>query len=121
VEEAYELLRVAARIDLDDITGTTAGGLHLAAMGSVWQALVFGFAGICPELEGLRVDPRLPPGWGSLGLRLRVRGSRVRVRIEPDCVTVWADPPVPVRIGDAASTTADSQGSTVTTKGGRAR
>ena len=42
---AVEALRLAARIDLDDLTGTTAGGLHLATMGGVWQALAFGFAG----------------------------------------------------------------------------
>ena len=39
LEQALELLRLTARIDLDDIGHTTAGGLHLAAMGSVWRAL----------------------------------------------------------------------------------
>ena len=48
---ALEALRIAARIDLDDLTGTTAGGLHLATMGGLWQALAFGFAGA-----------RAPPG-----------------------------------------------------------
>ena len=33
------------RIDLDDLTGTTAGGLHLATMGGLWHALRFGFGG----------------------------------------------------------------------------
>ena len=35
--EALEMLRLTARIDLDDIGHMTAGGLHLAAMGSVWR------------------------------------------------------------------------------------
>jgi nucleotide-binding universal stress UspA family protein len=48
LDEALAGLRLASRIDLDDLTETTAGGLHLAAMGSVWQALAFGFAGLRP-------------------------------------------------------------------------
>ena len=39
LDEALELLRLTARIDLDDVGHMTAGGLHLAAMGSVWRAL----------------------------------------------------------------------------------
>ena len=37
------LFGIACRLDLDDLTGTTAGGLHMATMGGVWQALVDGF------------------------------------------------------------------------------
>ncbi len=48
-ERALELFRLAALLDLDDLTGTTAGGLHLATMGGVWQALAFGFLGISPD------------------------------------------------------------------------
>jgi trehalose/maltose hydrolase-like predicted phosphorylase len=121
IGQAYELLRIAARIDLDDITGTTAGGLHLASMASVWHALVLGFGGIRPGFDALEVDPRLPSEWGSFEVRLRFRGSRVRIRIEPGDVTVWADPHIPVRIEGAAPAEADPLGLQVTTKGGRQR
>jgi trehalose/maltose hydrolase-like predicted phosphorylase len=80
--EALRALRVAARIDLDDLTGTTASGLHLAAMGGLWQALAFGFAGIRPRGETLVVEPHLPPEWGALELRLCFRGVRLRIRID---------------------------------------
>ena len=36
-EQALDLLRLTARVDFDDISQTTAGGLHLAAMGSLWR------------------------------------------------------------------------------------
>ena len=52
-----------AAIDLDDLTGTTAGGLHLATMGGLWQAFAFGFAGLRPRGGVLHLDPRLPPAW----------------------------------------------------------
>jgi trehalose/maltose hydrolase-like predicted phosphorylase len=90
--EALASLRLAGRIDLEDLTGTTAGGLHLAAMGGVWQALAFGFAGVRPAGDRLALDPRLPPEWGGLELRLRFRGSRMRVRIERDALAVAAEP-----------------------------
>jgi trehalose/maltose hydrolase-like predicted phosphorylase len=96
--EAVTALRLAARIDLDDLTGTTAGGLHLATMGGVWQALAFGFAGVRPRGDVLEVDPRLPDEWSALELRLSFRGSPIRLRIEHDGVTADADPLVPIDI-----------------------
>jgi trehalose/maltose hydrolase-like predicted phosphorylase len=98
LSEAVAALRLAARIDLDDLTGTTAGGLHLATMGGVWQALVFGFAGIRPRGDALEVDPRLPDEWRALELKLSFRGSSIRLRIERDGVTADADPRVPINI-----------------------
>lgn len=99
-DEACKSLGLTARIDLDDISETTAGGLHLAAMGSVWQALAFGFAGLRPAGETLRVDPRLPPQWRGLGTRLRFRGTRVRLEIGHDGVEVIPAAPLKVRLGE---------------------
>ena len=101
LDEAVALLRVAARIDLDDVTGTTAGGLHLAAMGSVWQAVVQGFAGIRPGSTALEIDPRLPRTWRALEVPVTYRGCRVRVRIEHDVVVVETNRPVRVRLAGA--------------------
>ena len=100
-DAALAALRVAAHIDLDDLTGTTAGGLHVATMGGLWQALAFGFAGLRPRGETLEVDPRLPDAWPALELRVRFRGRRVRVRLERDAVEVEADGPVAATVGGA--------------------
>ena len=94
LQAALEMLRLTARIDLDDIGHMTAGGLHLAAMGSVWRALAFGFAGLRPVGDALAIDPVIAPGWKTLELRLRFRGSRVLVRIHPGAVEASADPPM---------------------------
>ena len=59
------MLDLTARIDLDDISRSTAGGVHIAAMGSVWQALVLGFAGARPRGEVLELDPRLAVRLGA--------------------------------------------------------
>jgi trehalose/maltose hydrolase-like predicted phosphorylase len=98
LDDALAGLRLASRIDLDDLTRTTAGGLHLAAMGSVWQALALGFAGLRPAGDALGLDPRLPDAWSALDLRLRFRGSSVRVRIEPRALVVSAEPVIEVAL-----------------------
>jgi trehalose/maltose hydrolase-like predicted phosphorylase len=95
---ALEALRLASRIDVDDLTGTTAGGVHLATMGGVWQALVFGFAGARASAGGLELDPRLPGAWDALEVRLKFHGYPVRVRLEHDSIAVDADPAVPVSV-----------------------
>ena len=83
---ALEALRTAAFLDLDDLTGSTAGGLHLATMGGLWQALAFGFAGVRPRGDRLVLDPRLPPEWRTLELALRLHSRHVRLRIDHDGV-----------------------------------
>jgi trehalose/maltose hydrolase-like predicted phosphorylase/phosphoglycolate phosphatase-like HAD superfamily hydrolase len=97
---ALEALRLSARIDVDDLTGTTAGGLHLATMGGVWQALVFGFAGVRASSGELVVDPHLPDAWDALEVRLQFRGHAVRIRIEHDALEIETDADIPVRVGD---------------------
>lgn len=101
-EQALEWLRLTARIDLDDISGTTAGGVHLAAMGSVWRALTWGFAGLSATASALALDPRpLPAAWRSLEVRVRFQGTPVRVRITPGAVEVAASSPIDLRVAGA--------------------
>jgi alpha,alpha-trehalose phosphorylase len=84
--EALEMLRLTGRIDLDDIGQMAAGGLHLAAMGSVWRTLAFGFAGLRAVGGALAIDPVPATEWEGLEVRVRFHNSRVRVRIQPDVV-----------------------------------
>jgi trehalose/maltose hydrolase-like predicted phosphorylase len=108
-EHDLDALRLASRIDLDDLTETTAGGLHLATMGSLWQAFAFGFGGLRPRDGRLVVDPRLPHEWGALELTVRFRGSRVHVRIEHGSLFVDADRPAAITI-DTTPYVVDSAG-----------
>jgi trehalose/maltose hydrolase-like predicted phosphorylase len=98
-DPALRALRIAARMDLDDLTGSTAAGLHLATMGGTWQALAFGFAGLRPHSGALHVDPVLPPSWSAFELRVRFHGSRVRIRKERAHLSIWADRRISVVVG----------------------
>ena len=90
IEEALAALRVTAGIDTNDLTRTGAGGVHLAAMGSVWQALAYGFAGLRPRDDALVIDPCLPAAWPALELRVQFHGVPVRLRIEPEAIIASA-------------------------------
>jgi trehalose/maltose hydrolase-like predicted phosphorylase len=108
-DRALDALEIAARMDLDDLTGTTSSGLHLATMGGLWQAIAFGFAGLRPAGDRLVIDPRHPPALAALEVRVRFRGSRLRVRTERSRLTIHAEPNAAVVVG-GTSYTVDANG-----------
>ena len=81
-ERAWEHFRRAATMDLADVAGNTADGIHLAAAAGVWLAVVKGFAGFELGADGVATtDPRLPASWRSLTIRMRVRGEPVEISL----------------------------------------
>jgi trehalose/maltose hydrolase-like predicted phosphorylase len=74
----------AASIDLERTHGQTALGVHIGALGSLWQAAVLGYGGLQVGGQQLRLEPRLPPGWHRLVYRIRWRGRRLRVEVHQD-------------------------------------
>jgi trehalose/maltose hydrolase-like predicted phosphorylase len=97
-ERALELFNIAARLDLDDLTKTTAGGVHLATMGGLWQALASGFLGLAAIGDVLGIDPCLPARWSALSLRFWFRGRSVGVRAEHDRIVLTCDAPLMVKV-----------------------
>jgi trehalose/maltose hydrolase-like predicted phosphorylase len=116
-ERALELFRLAARLDLEDLTGTTAGGLHLATMGGVWQALAYGFLGLRAQDGFLAIDPSLPQEWSALELRFQFHGRRVNVRAEHDAVTVRCDGSLDVCVSGHDTARCEEPGRTFTITG----
>ncbi|MEC3918703.1 glycosyl hydrolase family 65 protein [Nocardia sp. CDC160] len=99
-DEAFEALRPALRLDLDDRSGSTASGLHLATLGGVWQAMLSGFAGARVHAGVLSLRPVLPRRWSRLGLAFRCLGRCVRLEVTPEGVGVHTDGPLRVAVGD---------------------
>ena len=77
---AEKYFRQASEIDLSDNMGNAAGGIHAAALGGLWQAAVFGFAGLTLGDDGPRLDPKLPSAWRELSFRIRWRGKDYDLR-----------------------------------------
>lgn len=72
---AERYFRQAAEIDLADRMGNAAGGIHVGALGGLWQAAVFGFAGLPFCEDRPEHHANLPPNWRSLSMRFQWRGQ----------------------------------------------
>lgn len=87
---AYAYFRRSALLDLDDAMGNTNTGLHMAALGGTWQAVVRGFLGLDLTGDQPRIRPRLPAEWMRISLPILHRGRWYRLdatrdesRVEP--------------------------------------
>ena len=86
-DEAYDLYIHGATIDLEDNKGNVRDGIHAAAAGGLWQATVFGFAGLKLAVmvnsadEGITLDPQLPDGWRSVQFRIYRHGVQRTIRL----------------------------------------
>ena len=82
---AYRYLRRAAFIDLLDLQKNTREGIHAANAGGVWQTVVFGFAGVAINKDGvLTISPKLPKEWSHLKFRIKYAGAFLDICIEND-------------------------------------
>jgi len=78
---AYAHFTRAAGADLSDARNNACDGIHGASAGGVWQAVVFGFAGLRADDRGWTTDPHLPGHWTRLRFRFTWRGERHEVTL----------------------------------------
>ena len=85
-EDAMALrhFREADLQDLDGRVGASAGGVHIAALGGLWQVAVMGFGGLDWHGDTLHLAPRLPREWQGLDYAVHWRGRRLRVHVAQD-------------------------------------
>ncbi len=104
LDEAVHWFRIAARLDLDDRARTTAGGVHIATMGGVWQALTSGFLGIRACEASLTVDPHVPADWGRVLHRFVYRRAPVVVELDGDELQIRCTNDLPLILRDEVFT-----------------
>jgi trehalose/maltose hydrolase-like predicted phosphorylase len=104
VAQAAQYLRQTAAIDLADNMGNGAAGVHIGALGGLWQAVVFGCAGFRIRPEGLALDPHLPADWKSLRFSVSWHGQRLHLALtaSPPMVEIQVEGPanLPLVLGD---------------------
>lgn len=81
-DEGYQHFLRAARADLVDVRHNAGDGIHGASAGGLWQAAVFGFAGLKVTKEGWTIQPSLPDGWTRLKFKFFYRGKPESVDIK---------------------------------------
>lgn len=84
VEEAYDHFMLAARADISNVRGNANDGIHAASAGGLWQAAVFGFAGLRLNSEGYTLTPRLPEHWTRLAFKIQHRGKSYQIEIKKE-------------------------------------
>jgi trehalose/maltose hydrolase-like predicted phosphorylase len=103
LDAAIAYFRTAAAIDLDEKAGGAALGVHLAALGTLWQTAVFGFAGLRVIDDGIALEPQLPQTWRALRFPVTWHGRRLAVAIDRDAgacrVVLEAGAPCTVALG----------------------
>ncbi len=83
-DEAYTHFMLAALADLRNPRGNAEDGIHAASTGGVWQAAVFGFAGLHHSEDGWTVTPRLPRHWRRLAFRYQSHGQDYAIDIKQE-------------------------------------
>ena len=80
-DQAYAYFMRTARMDLDDVNGNVAHGVHAAAMAGSWVSLVYGFGGLRDDDGQTSFAPRLPEAWSRLRFRLQLREALLQVTL----------------------------------------
>ncbi|MEO0687157.1 MAG: beta-phosphoglucomutase, partial [Cyanobacteria bacterium J06649_11] len=81
--QAYEYFRLSAFVDLENTRGNAAEGIHAASCGNLWQAVIFGCAGIQFTENGPVAKPNLPPTWKRLKFKLFWRNDWYYFDLKP--------------------------------------
>ncbi|MFB3852297.1 MAG: glycoside hydrolase family 65 protein [Vicinamibacterales bacterium] len=108
----------AADIDLANNMGNASGGVHIAALGGLWQAAVLGAAGLRLTPDGLALDANTPETWSGLRFPVQWRGRMLEVGIEGDtmAVSLRSGEPMIVAIADGGPRFTAEQGRTWATR-----
>jgi trehalose/maltose hydrolase-like predicted phosphorylase len=88
LDDAYRYFRLTAATDLDDPMANVAEGLHAAALGGTWQAVVRGCLGVRVQDDALRVEPRLPAPWRAVSTNVRYRDATLAIHATHGDLTI---------------------------------
>lgn len=91
--KAEHYLMKSLYLDLENILDNTGSeGVHMAALGATWQALVFGFAGLTVGHDGQpALNPRLPEKWRSMKFSFYAGGERYAADITKEGYSIKKD------------------------------
>ena len=100
---ARQYLKQSAEIDLNNTMGNAAGGIHAAAVGGLWQAIVFGCGGFSTTTDAITLRPQFLSEWRRVSFPFRWRDHRLRVSMEQDAVqlSIAGAGPLRIRIADS--------------------
>jgi trehalose/maltose hydrolase-like predicted phosphorylase len=81
-EGAYVHFIRAARADLFNVRNNAGDGIHGASAGGLWQAVIFGFAGLEHTSDGWNTNPHLPEGWTRIAFKIVDHGKELHFDVK---------------------------------------
>lgn len=88
MDKAYSFFKGSCDVDLGPAMNTSDIGIHTASMGGIWQAAIYGFAGLRMQEDVLRISPRLPEAWRAMSFAVIWQGQRLEMAIQTNRVQV---------------------------------
>ncbi len=86
---AYKYLRRSSLVDLHNNQNNTREGIHAASAGGTWQSIIFGFAGMSIDNEGIiNFNPWFPEHWQRLEFRINYRGDVLNIELTNNNINI---------------------------------
>jgi alpha,alpha-trehalose phosphorylase len=86
MDKAWRYFQDTLRVDLDDLHGNAAHGLHMAAMAGSWLSLAWGYGGMRVVDGELNLHPQLPDAWRGYRFGVSWRDAHLRVEVDAEGV-----------------------------------
>lgn len=88
-EEGWRYFLRSLMLDLnDELNHEGREGVHMAALGASWQALVYGAVGLWMGEDGPVLKPHLPSKIASVSMRVYYHGEPYRIEASHDCAKI---------------------------------
>lgn len=88
---SWEFFKKCLTVDIDDNPHDSTDGIHAAALGGIWNCLIFGFAGVHYKDGILYLKPHFPEHWNSMDFRMVIEGAQVHFIISVDKITLTCE------------------------------
>lgn len=87
-DKAYLYFGDSAKLDLMNTHNNSKYGIHTANMGGCFMAIVYGFAGLRIDENGMRLNPNVPKCWNGFRFKVVYHGRLIRVTADKFEVSV---------------------------------
>ncbi|NJM14367.1 MAG: hypothetical protein HC896_02410 [Bacteroidales bacterium] len=81
-QQAFEYVRFASRLDLDNYNNNTHEGIHNTSMAAAWMNIVYGFAGLRTDGDLLSFKPSIPAQWTGYSFKLKYKENLVNFKVD---------------------------------------
>ncbi|MEH6887409.1 glycosyl hydrolase family 65 protein, partial [Priestia megaterium] len=85
---AYKFFKEACLIDLGPNPKSSDEGIHAASLGSIWLAIVYGFANITFKKDRLALNPKLPAEWEEIQFPIQYRGTKLSISLTKNEINI---------------------------------